>query len=346
LSIMAKKVNPVIIGAFVAGAIILMALAVIVLSTGSMLQKKHRFLIYFRSDTNGLDEGADVRIGGVRVGKVVSMRVQTDPKTGLKIMPVVIEIFEGSVRKATAEPVDFSSDEWFMKSIEQEGLKALLKSQSLLTGKRYVDLDILPDVEGYLFEGPPVDPYPQIPSVADEIEEMKASFSQTLDKINSIDFTGISKRLVDLLDHLDAKVGELELKEASDEFVAAGKEIRLLATDARGVVKDENIKLAVSDLRDAMTSLKDITAKLDKKVDPLLTDFNTVIADVGTALDKIETASEKFSTLVDPEGALGLRMNLAVGEIGQAAKALRELSEYLKRNPNALITGKKQPGAR
>jgi len=343
---MAKKVNPVTIGAFVAGAVVLMALAGIVLGTGSMLEKKHRFLIYFRSDTNGLDVGADVKIGGVRVGKVVNMRVQTDPKTGLKVMPVVIEIFEGSVRKATAEPVDFASDEWFVKSIEEEGLKALLKSQSLLTGKRYVDLDILPDQEGYLFDGPAVEAYPQIPSVADEIEEMKTSVAQTIYKINSIDFAGISKRLVDLLDDIDGKINELELKKASDEFVAAGKEIRLLAGDAREVVADGNIKLALADLRKAMASLKDTTAKLDKKVDPLLDDFQTVVVDAGKALKKIETASGKFSSLVDPEGALGLRMNLAFNEIGQAAKALRELSEYLKRNPNALITGKKQPSNR
>ena len=343
---MAKKVNPVTIGAFVAGAVVLMALAMIVLGTGSMLEKKHRFLIYFRSDTNGLDEGADVRIGGVRVGKVVSMRVQIDPDSGLKIMPVVIEIFEGSVRKATAEPVDLASDDWIKKTIADEGLKALLKSQSLLTGKRYVDLDILPDHKGYLFDGPPVEAYPQIPSVADEIEEMKSSVAQTLEKINSIDFEGISKRLVDLLDHVDTKIAELELKKASDEFVAAGKEIRLLAADAREVVADENIKLALADLKEAMSSLKNTTASLDEKVDPILEDFQKAVADADKTLKKIETASGKFSALVDPEGAFGLRMNMAASEISQAARALRELSEFLKRNPNALITGKKRPGTR
>ena len=343
---MAKKVNPVTIGAFVAGAVVLMALAMIVLGTGSAFKKKHRFLIYFRSDTNGLDEGADVRMGGVRVGKVVNMRVQTDPETGLKVMPVVVEIFEGSVRKATAEPVDFNSEGWFKEVVGREGLKALLKSQSLLTGKRYVDLDILPNRKGYLFDGTPVEDYPQIPSVVDELEEMKNSVAETIDKINSIDFAGISKRLVDLLDHIDAKVGELDLKEVSDEFAAAGKEVRLLASDGRKVVADENIKLALVDFRDAMASLKATSAKLDNKVDPLLDDFRTVVAEAGKALDKIETASEKFASLVDPEGGLGLRMNMAVSEIGQAAKALRELSEYLKRNPNALITGKKRPGTR
>ena len=48
-----------------------------------------------------------------------------------------------------------------------------------------------------------------------------------------------------------------------------------------------------------------------------------------------------MQTVLIPTSPLYFEVNLALHEIASAATSFRSLSDYLQRNPNALLTGKR-----
>ncbi len=323
---MSKKVNPTAIGVFVVGAVILLSAAILLVGTGSLWEKRHRFLIYFEGATNGLEIGSDVRIGGVRIGEVAQIRIQADPVTGKSVIPVVIELIEGSINQASAEPVDFSDPAWAEEALK-EGLRAVIRTQSALTGKRYIEVDYMPEAESYLFQGEPIADYPQIPSVKGEMEALKSNLAQVVDNISGFDFKGISDKFKQLLVDIDEGVKALELKEL-------GEELNTFATSARELVENP-------DLKEALANLESVTGKLDEDIKPITEGLKSSISNLDNALVSVEKAVANAAELVDPDEALAMRLNNAVSELSRAMRAVREFADYLKRNPNSLITGKK-----
>jgi paraquat-inducible protein B len=49
------------------------------------------------------------------------------------------------------------------------------------------------------------------------------------------------------------------------------------------------------------------------------------------------------SDLLGPDSAFRPNLIRALEELGNASRAIAELAEFLERNPNALLTGKKRP---
>jgi paraquat-inducible protein B len=48
--------------------------------------------------------------------------------------------------------------------------------------------------------------------------------------------------------------------------------------------------------------------------------------------------------MVQPDSALGARLDATLEEVSRAARGLRGLADYLERHPEALIRGKSEEG--
>ena len=79
---MSKPANPLAIGAFLVGAIILAVIAVLVFGGGQFLKKKMQYVIFFDSALNGLNVGAPVKLQGVQIGTVkeISLELAQDAR--------------------------------------------------------------------------------------------------------------------------------------------------------------------------------------------------------------------------------------------------------------------------
>jgi hypothetical protein len=62
---MSKKSNPAIIGAFVVGAVSLLAVAVAFFGGSELFQKRVNYVAYFEEQTKGLRVGSNVILNGV-----------------------------------------------------------------------------------------------------------------------------------------------------------------------------------------------------------------------------------------------------------------------------------------
>ncbi|MGI9308837.1 MAG: MlaD family protein, partial [Gammaproteobacteria bacterium] len=78
---MSKESNPTLIGAFVVGAIALLAIGAAVFGGGELLKNKNTFVTYFDDSVKGLRVGSNVAFRGVRIGAVTDLSLIADLDT-------------------------------------------------------------------------------------------------------------------------------------------------------------------------------------------------------------------------------------------------------------------------
>ncbi len=330
---MSKKVNPAAVGIFVAGAILILVATIVILGSGKWFEIHERFVIYFQSTANGLQEGSDVLLGGVKVGNVERMQVQFDPTTREKLIRVVIEISADRLTTLTVGSTDnpeaILSAASVERAVNELGLRASLMTKSVLTGQLFVDLDFFPNDPGsYRFSGDTSEGLVQIPSIKNEVERIFETIAEGVDRLSQIDFTQMFNHLDSLMLGINKSVSELDTQGISDRT-------------------KKTLELADS----ALVSFGQTASKLDELVESidktsantLIVNANSTMLEAAKALREIEAAAGNISKTINPDAAAVVRLNRTLAEIEEVSRAVRDLTEYLKRNPNALITGKKQP---
>lgn len=332
---MSHKANPTAIGIFVTGAIVIASLSLILIGSGQWLRAEQRFVLFFRSDANGLDIGSDVRIGGVPIGRVETINILIDPETGTKVVPVVIAIDEEKfTRLAPSDSGKFDlSDKRVQKQIVDRGLRGRLKQNSYLTGKLFVELDFLPQEVGYTFTTEKVTEYTAIPTVSATMDKLMQSISDSLDKISSLEINRLFQAVEDLVDTTESRIADLDTKTINENLVETTEAIRNL-------VEDPELKTAISDFKTSMESIKSASATLDKELGPMTENLNSAIAKAESSMEKIDIAAANVENFTDQDGPTLLRLNDAIKDFSRAAKSVQELAEYLKRNPDSVLSGR------
>lgn len=332
---MSKKANPTVIGAFTLIGLILAGFALVAFGAGKYFERTHDILIFFEKSANGLLVGSDVRFGGVRIGSVKSISVLVDSDNNRKIIPVVVELTDKAIRDigtTSGNPIDFSDPERVEDAVKR-GLRAGMKQQSLLTGQLYVEFDILPNSQGFTYQ-PRRDPgMPIVPSVGTEMDELIAGISSGLDKFNSLDLEGIIKDLRDTIVVARQQVAALNMKEINDNVITITKDIQ-------AITGNDKLNSAIDSLDASLKEINELTAKINAGIDPMMSDFSAVLKRADESLEKINETAAELSHVGNPRAPVLMRFQNVLEETERASRAIKELANDLKRNPNALISGK------
>lgn len=332
---MSKKANPALIGLFTLAALVIAAFGLVVLGAGKYFQNTHNLLLYFEKSVNGLQVGSDVRFGGVRIGRVAAISVIVDTAENRKIIPVVIEVAEkdlGVVTRAGGGVLDFSSAKAVRRAVT-EGLRAGMKQQSLVTGQLYIEFDIVKDVPGFIYKMPEEQPYPVVPTIPTEIDELIAGISDGLKKINDLDLEGLMDEIRRVLTSANDRLGEIDLKEINENLVG-------ITGDIRTITGDEKLKTAIDNLDATLAELRELTAKANQGIDPALADFSKMAENLNASLARIEALATEIQSTGGPRSPMMLNLQNVLQETERASRSLQELTSDLKRNPNSLLRGR------
>ncbi|MEO5712781.1 MAG: MlaD family protein [Luteolibacter sp.] len=335
---MSKKASPTVIGIFTLIGIILAGAALVLFGAGRFFKRTHDILLYFDKSANGLQVGSDVRFGGVRIGSVKSISVLVDRKENRKIIPVVVELVEKDLELIGTEEggdMDFSTFEGVNKAVS-EGLRGGMKQQSLVTGQLYIEFDIVPNTPGFVYQSKGRPPYPVVPTVGTEIDELVSGIADGLKKFNALDLDGVMAELRNVLVGAKNQIAALNLKEINDNVIDITK-------DVHKITSNEKLSKAVENLDSALVQIDQLATKANNGFDPLLADLNAVIAKTDAGLVKIDEAAKEITELSNPRSPVLLRLQNVMQETERASRALKELSNDLKRDPKALISGKAIP---
>ena len=319
------KVSPTLVGLFVLGAIILAVGAIVFFGTTKLFTKEKKCVCFFQQSITGLQPGAAVKFKGVPIGQVTKIQIRFNPD-GTDYVKIVFSVNADRLVNNLGADVNLFDEAEGRQQIER-GLRATLKSESLITGVLYLELDFHPNAP------PPVflqdeqarglstrDRYTEIPTLPSNIEAMIEDASKAMSKIAKIDFEALGKDLQSLVKTADNALSQVQFRELSAS-------IRGAADSINGLASSPDTKGAVASLRRALDHLSTTLVTLQKQIDPVANQLTQTLGGVNSALA--------------PEGDLRYQLNSTLGQIGEMAQSIQRLSEFLERNPNSLIFGRK-----
>jgi paraquat-inducible protein B len=334
-----KRVSSTAIGGFVLASLALAGVAAVILGSGKLLQRPHDYICMFQGGLNGLKVGAAVKVRGVQVGvvKQISLRLHEGQGELRQIsiahqpMPVILALDEREFTSRGGRSAAFRQGD--LDTFIQHGLRAQLNMESLLTGLLYVDLDFYPKTPVNLYLEPGSGPYPEIPTIPTQMDQIRNDATKALAKIEKIDFN----KLVDSITDAGLSVKGL----------AGDPELRQAIASINQIVGDPDLKRAINQLDDtlvnvnkAVISVKNTIDRTGMKIDPLIASFQKTSTDLQTALTQARSTLASAQLLLSPGSPMTHKLDATLEELADASRSVHDLADYLQRNPSALIRGK------
>jgi paraquat-inducible protein B len=307
-----------------------------VLGAGKFFAKSHTVQLYFEKSVYGLQSGSDVRFGGVRIGRVSSISVIIDTVENRKVIPVEVELTEKQLRRISGVGegmIDFTSESGIRKAVRR-GLRAGMKQESLVTGQLYVEFDIVPEGEGFVYRSKPKSEYPVVPTIPTEMDELIAGVSDGFKMIKDLELGEVITDLRGALQSIDAQIGAIEVKRINDNLVA-------VTDEAKEVLTDRELRSAAGNLNAALEEWQLLGANLNRETEPLLANMEQLVTKANLSLEKIEESAQELKKTGDPRSPVLLSLGELLHEMEVTSRSLNELTDDLKRNPNSLLRGKK-----
>jgi len=303
------------VGVFVLGAAALAVAAVLVFGSARFFRHEVTLVSYFTGSVNGLVVGSPVKFRGVPIGSVSQIRLGLPGTSPADVrIPVwytldldTISGYQGS---------RFVLDRQRLDEFVAAGLRAQLQTESFVTGVLFVGLDFFPDsplaveVTGH----PEVFEVPVMPTT---IERAMQTFDRLVKRIEALDLEGLVGSADRALDGVDK------------------------------LVRSPKVDDALVALREALASIRRVTTALEPGVTPTMQGLDATLAQARQVLIRVEPQLDQ--TLVRAQAILGSDAPLAVGlastlaDLGEAARAIRDLADFLDRHPNAVLTGRPKP---
>jgi len=266
----------------------------------------------FEQSVRGLNIGAPVELLGVEIGSVRSVSLQPDRGGGHYPAEVLAEIYPsrlGAMRTAfngqgrgAAGP-----DHAFMKRLVEHGLRAQVRTGNLLTGQNYVALDFVPKAAKATLDERSATP--TIPSVPSAFSDLQPQLAEIVSRVSKIRFDEIGANLNQTLKGANAATGDLQ-----ETLRSAGAASR--------------------SLQEALTSANSAINQLAPEAQRALGDVRQTLGAVQGTLGSLER------NVAQPDAPLLRNANDAIIEMQRAARALRQLSDYLQQHPESLLRGK------
>jgi paraquat-inducible protein B len=304
---MNKRVSPTLIGAFVLGALALVAGGIVVLGSLSLFSTVYRYALYFDDSVDGLVLGAPVKFKGVQIGNVEQILLAPGEEALKPRVAVVIGLDETRIKNLSGRAVRFTDDE--VSQAIKNGLRGTLVSQSLLTGLLFVSLNYESDPEP-----PTLVPdslgYQQIPTVPSRVEQVAQTANDIFKKLQQLDWQGLFDSIHDTMDGMSKLVAEPQTQDVTRQ------------------------------LNETLTSVRQLASRIDARIDPLAKSVDDLGKSMNVSLAKIDRVTSELGNILQHDSPFAYDVSRTLRELESASRSIRELANSLDQNPNQVIFGR------
>jgi paraquat-inducible protein B len=321
-----KKANPTTLGLFVVLGLMLGVVALFLFSSRALFHPTAKFILYFDGSLKGLNLGAPVKFRGVTVGKVEEILIRHNQASNDFAMPVIVTIDKKVAQSKSDEHLEIGNPER-NEMLIRHGFRARLDAESLVTGVLYVSMDMV--------RNPPSPTFHQLTQEYQEIPTLPSGVQRFLDNLENVDLPGLSTKLSGLLDDIDVRVSQLDVPQ-----INAG--LTNLLASANQVVTTPDLTNAITAAKRALERTQALVDRIDDRVDPLVGSVTNTLADAQKALADLRQGIQNLSRLIGPDSSFGSDLSQALEQLSNASRAVADLAEFIQRNPNALVTGRKR----
>ena len=237
---------------------------------------------------------------------------EVDPKNAA--LPVIIELDQNQISGLGG--AGNVGSEAVVKAFIARGLRAQLATESLLTGFLYIDLNFHEDTQPR-FILPTGSKYREIPTIPTTFEQIQEKALNALAKVDQIDFGALIATLTDAASATRDLVGSSQLKDA--------------------IVQ---LKETAASMKVAMASLTKTSDRLGSHVDPVMESLKKTSDQATLTLASAQATLNDLNGTFDSDFPLGYQVIHALQNMSDASQAVAALTDYLHRNPSALMRGK------
>lgn len=316
---MSRKANPTVIGLFIVLGLALGLASVLLVSSSKIFTKRKQYILYFDATLTGLDPGAAVKFRGVTIGHVKDVLLHVNQAPEDDSVPVIIELNEELLRERSDATFNLA-DEAQLDLHVKRGLRGKLDAQSLLTGLLYVQLEFLPEVPLAYHQLKPR--YKEIPTAPSDIQ------------IFRVDFAEITRKLSVLLGRLDSTLSEVQMREIN-------RGLTNLLTSLQSIASSPDLTNTVITARETLDEIRLLSTKMRSKVDGLAEAADHTLTETRATMTELRGGVQDVRDMIAPQAPLRRDLEATLDQLSEAARSTAELAEYLKRNPNAVLSGRK-----
>ena len=329
---MSKKANPTIIGGFVIGAIILTVVALLAFAGGRLFADTDTLVTYFEGSLRGLRVGANVTFRGVKIGEVTDVSVTTDARTLDFSIPVIITINNDKFVVVGGADVE---NEGELQDLIDNGLRAQLNVQSMVTGLLEIELDFHPGSEA-VYRNKLLTDYRELPTVPSTTQQLLARLRKLAEDFQQVDFQKLMTNIADTAEGIDQLVSSPELQQSIAGFG------RLLNSDDTQALAS-SIRKTLSNIDATMASARELLDDTDEGLEPVVSELLAALEEVGNAATSAQQTLNSIREDLTGQSNTYFRIANALQEVENAARSFRILTDFLERHPEALIRGKPDP---
>jgi paraquat-inducible protein B len=225
--------------------------------------------LHFDQSVRGLTVGAPVEFRGIPIGEVTDVRIEFDRAANRFRIPVRVEI---QPQRFTSELASPEEQRKATDELVAAGLRAQLKTGSLLTGQLIVELDFFKDAKPaqVVWNAAPVPEFPTIPT---PLEEITDNLTRIVDRLGKLPIDQIGE---------DLKGSLAALKVTLQKSQDVGPALKDTLEKANNALTSANALIApgsptTAELQRALLSLSDAARALGLAADQIQSQPNSLI---------------------------------------------------------------------
>ena len=254
------------------------------------LNPRLTYLLLFKESVRGLSPKAPVEFRGIRVGTVTGISFDYLPTDPERRVPVLIKIDPTLIAHLPEGDVEERGRELIAKSV-RNGLRATLRTGSILTGQLFVDL--APQKDAPPVEIDEIGEYQVLPTISTGLGQLQDKVTAVLDKIQNL-------KIEETVEHASSAL--IEIKSSTTELnkVVASLDKLLGSEETQRLPKE--IKASLDEVRKTLEGFNDKST--------IYRDVARTLEELGTTLRSIEslatTLERKPSSLIwgNPKGTV------------------------------------------
>jgi paraquat-inducible protein B len=105
----------------------------------------------------------------------------------------------------------------------------------------------------------------------------------------------------------------------------------------------ESLPRTLASLDKTLTSMRAAIENINQEVDPMSASFHKSSEELNATMKDTRATLLQLQAMLDSDSPLAVNLNQALGQFSDTAQAIEHLTDYMQRNPAALIRGKYVP---
>jgi len=307
---LSRRANPALVGSFVLGGVLLAVIGVVSFGSGRLFRDTESYISFFEGSVAGLT------VEQILLDLPDVVRQEDD----LRIAVIYNLDREWVEQRGASSRIEDPLEIGRLMSL---GIRAELGTESLVTGIKYVALDLDP-ANPVAFDPVINAPYPEIPTVNTGFDRIEDAVYGIISDLGAVPLDSLVTVATDAFQRFGDLASSPALATTMDELPATLEQLNATVGD---------LQLFVAHLDSTVAPMREDVSRAAQQATAAFARVDSTLATVGAALDD-------FRGTIEPTSPVFVQFERAMLELSGASRALRNLADYLERNPAALVRGR------